>query len=130
MAQPSVTPPLRRCLVFLGAALLAGSIAAQTPRVASLPAPTPAGPVPYPMPPELVGVNLNAQSDAEVAAKSDNCTRCHQGARDPHFKDTVHLGCTDCHGCGNGTGSGRGHGCPMEPPSRNPHVWRSSANPI
>ncbi len=127
MAQPAGSRLWRGCAVFLGGAvLLAGSIAAQPPGET----PAPGAAVPYPMPPELVDVNLNAQSDAEVAAKSENCIRCHQGARDPHFKDTVHLGCTDCHGCGSGTGSNRGRGCPMEPPSRNPHVWRSTANPI
>ena len=49
-------------------------------------------------PPELEGVDLNKQTDADVAAKSDTCTACHAGAHDPHYKTTVRLGCTDCHG--------------------------------
>ncbi len=50
------------------------------------------------MPPELVGVNLLKQTEAEANAKSFGCIHCHQNVGDPHFKDTVRLGCTDCHG--------------------------------
>src|SRR5262245_56743743 len=53
---------------------------------------------PYPMPPEWVGVDLLKQTAAEARAKSAGCLACHQGARDPHYKDTLRLGCTDCHG--------------------------------
>ena len=41
----------------------------------------------------------NATRSAEDAArKSAGCITCHQNVRDPHFKDTLRLGCTDCHG--------------------------------
>src|SRR5262249_18944359 len=53
---------------------------------------------PFPTPPEFAGVNLLAQSAEEAAAKSTGCIACHQSVQDPHFKDTVRLGCTDCHG--------------------------------
>ena len=53
----------------------------------------------------LIDQALAAQTDWKkdweqtiAAAKSAGCLTCHQGARDPHFKDTVRLGCTDCHG--------------------------------
>src|SRR5689334_15981936 len=53
---------------------------------------------PYPFPPELEGVNLLGQSEEAARAKSAGCVRCHEGAHDPHSKDTTHLGCCDCHG--------------------------------
>ena len=53
---------------------------------------------PYPMPPELIGMDLNKQSPADVAAKSSICQTCHANSHDPHYKDSVHIGCTDCHG--------------------------------
>src|SRR4051794_40108156 len=92
---------------------------------------------PYPMPPELEGVDLNKQTDADVQAKSGACLRCHQGVRDPHFKDTVRLGCTDCHGANHEAikdgcpAKPQGvRGCPAAPPAHNPGVWRGSGNPI
>ena len=98
---------------------------------------------PYPMPPELVGVDLNQQGEGQVDAKSAGCQQCHQGSHDPHYKKTVHLGCTDCHGgnlhldaatveqCKPGAPeAGRTRGCPAAPPTLNPGVWRTSANPI
>src|SRR5262249_10288794 len=75
------------------------------PGLAVVPQAPPTGPqvaahanVPFPMPPELVGVDLNKQSDADVAAKSTSCLQCHTTAKDPHYKNTVRIGCTDCHG--------------------------------
>jgi len=53
---------------------------------------------PYPIPPELAGVNLLAQTEADAVAKSTGCVTCHQNVKDPHWKDTIHIGCTDCHG--------------------------------
>src|SRR5262245_16148929 len=53
---------------------------------------------PFPTPPELAYANLLAQNAAEAHSKSAGCLACHTGSRDPHFKDTVNLGCTDCHG--------------------------------
>src|SRR5438128_8826620 len=53
---------------------------------------------PFPMPAELIGVDLMKQTQAEATAKSQACTSCHQGVGDMHVKTTVHLGCVDCHG--------------------------------
>src|SRR5262249_24065573 len=79
----------------------------------------------FPMPPHLVGVNLMAQTAEEATAKSNGCMTCHQGAVDPHFKETVKLGCTDCHG-------GDASACTKElahVAPRYPQFWTSSANP-
>jgi hypothetical protein len=97
---------------------------------------------PFPMPPELVGVDLNKQTDADVAAKSASCQGCHANAKDPHYKDTVRIGCTDCHGgrsdldaaaiekCKPGAPNRPGY-CPAAPPSQNPGAWRNgSGNPV
>src|SRR5262245_51761198 len=53
---------------------------------------------PYPLPPELEGVDLLKQTQAEADAKSTGCVVCHQNVKEPHWKDTLHIGCTDCHG--------------------------------
>ncbi len=85
-----------------------------------------APPAAYPMPPELVGVDLLRQTDEQAAAKSTGCVTCHTGSHDPHFKDTVRLGCTDCHG-------GRADSCVKEQAHvmpLYPDVWRTAANPI
>lgn len=88
---------------------------------------------PFPMPPELIGVDLMKQTQAAADAKSRACITCHQGVGDMHGKTTVHLGCVDCHG-GNAQkeypAPGSTRYCPAAPQSRNPHVWRSSANPV
>src|SRR5437868_1901749 len=119
---------LRRTGALLGGALalavsLVTVLAAQTPPPAPPPPPPPAN-VPFPVPPELVGVELGKQTDAEAQAKSAACVSCHQGARDPHYKDTVRLGCTDCHGGNPPQGAPPpdhgGRGCPAAPPTRNP----------
>src|SRR5256885_1871769 len=57
-----------------------------------------AGQEPSPAPAELHLDDLLRQTAQEAAAKSGGCLRCHQGARDPHFKATLRLGCADCHG--------------------------------
>ncbi|HLW67946.1 MAG TPA: hypothetical protein VKS79_21695, partial [Gemmataceae bacterium] len=51
---------------------------------------------PFPLPPELAGVQLMKQTDAEKLSKSAGCVQCHQTVGDPHRKDTIRLGCTDC----------------------------------
>jgi hypothetical protein len=53
---------------------------------------------PFPMPPELVDVKLMEQTAEDVRLKSAGCITCHANVGDPHGKDTVRLGCTDCHG--------------------------------
>jgi formate-dependent nitrite reductase cytochrome c552 subunit len=97
------------------------------------PAPAPAvsvtpalGPDPYPLPPELVGVDLSKQSAEEAQRKSTGCLHCHTGSRDPHFKDTVRLGCTDCHG---GDATSLDKNCAHVLPAF-PNAWTSSANPV
>src|SRR5262245_52185838 len=89
----------RLVLAGLGAAaLLAVCFTTGRPPAASVPGPAAAGPGPYPMPPELAGVDLLRQTAAVAYAKSAGCLACHHGVRDPHFKDTLRIGCVDCHG--------------------------------
>jgi hypothetical protein len=81
---------------------------------------------PFPMPPELDGVKLMEQTEEQKSAKSGGCIVCHQTAHDPHYKDTIRLGCTDCHGGdANATVKEKAH-----PTSRFPQFWASSANPV
>src|SRR5262249_6073580 len=97
---------------------------AQTPSMTPRPA---AAAVPYPVPPELQGIDLSRQSAEEAAAKSAGCVGCHRGQHDPHGKpETVRLGCADCHG-GNPQAADQSHAhvCP-----RFPDAWRSSGNPV
>lgn len=81
---------------------------------------------PYPLPGELAGVDLSRQTAAEAARKNGGCVQCHQNTRDPHFKDTVHLGCVDCHG-GDAKAPTKelAHVHPAHP-----EAWLSSANPV
>ena len=165
MARPEQSRSQTRSLTLLFAAVvaasgLAGILCARPPVLphaptepvpAPLPAETLTGPgpvarpqnVPFPMPPELEGVDLNQQNDGAVAAKSDGCLLCHTGQKDPHFKKTVHLGCIDCHGgcmpnvtphmieAAQATRQpGEYRSCPASPPSKNPEAWRNSANPV
>lgn len=81
---------------------------------------------PYPMPPELIGVNLLGQSDAEQWRKSTGCVSCHANVGDPHQTQTLHIGCTDCHG-GNAAASTKEE---AHPRARYPEFWASSANPV
>jgi hypothetical protein len=81
---------------------------------------------PYPMPAELAGVNLLAQSAEEAARKSAGCISCHKDTADPHFKETVHLGCCDCHGGDpSATVKEAAHVRP-----RFPDAWPTSGNPV
>jgi hypothetical protein len=81
---------------------------------------------PFPMPPELVGVELMKQTADEARAKSAGCVACHQNVGDPHGKPTLRIGCTDCHGGNAGcTTKDQAHVAP-----RNPHLWASSGNPV
>jgi hypothetical protein len=81
---------------------------------------------PFPMPTELLGVKLMEQTAEEAHAKSVGCIGCHQGVKDPHFKETVKLGCTDCHG-GDPTCNTK-EGAHVHP--RYPQFWASSGNPV
>ena len=81
---------------------------------------------PFPMPPELANVKLMEQTAGEAMAKSSGCIACHQNAHDPHYKDTIQLGCTDCHG-GDATATSieKAH-----VRARLPQFWPTSANPV
>ncbi len=81
---------------------------------------------PYPLPADLLKVDLLAQSAEQARAKSAGCVQCHRGACDPHGKETIRLGCVDCHG-GDATTADK-NGAHVAP--RFPEVWRSSANPV
>jgi hypothetical protein len=81
---------------------------------------------PYPMPPELLGVDLLKQTAAEARAKSAGCVVCHKEVHDPHYKDTLRLGCVDCHGGDpKAAAKEQAHVAPRFPTS-----WRGSANPV
>ncbi|HLJ92028.1 MAG TPA: hypothetical protein VKU02_02430 [Gemmataceae bacterium] len=81
---------------------------------------------PFPLPPELQGVDLLRQTEAEAAGKSAGCIACHASTHDPHNKATVHLGCVDCHGGDpNSTVKEQAHVLP-----RFPGAWKTSANPV
>jgi hypothetical protein len=153
MASSSSSPRFRRgiLLVIGGIALvaalwslLAGPAGIRLP-LAAVPGPglpdgaVPAGVVgqpthgapagqeePYPMPPELVGINLLKQTAAEAQAKSAGCVNCHANVGDPHGKDTVRIGCVDCHGGhANTLVKDDAHVHP-----RFPEAWPSTANPV
>ena len=81
---------------------------------------------PFPMPPHLAGVELMKQTADEARAKSAGCVACHAGIGDPHQKDTLRLGCTDCHG-GDATTTRKEL---AHVPPRNPQFWPTSANPV
>lgn len=103
----------------------------RAPPVGSDVPPPPAGPTPYaddsfPVPPEFRGLDLTQQTKEAVEAKSWGCKGCHQTVRDPHFKDSVQLGCTDCHG-GNANTTNI-HQAHVHP--RQADVFCSSANPV
>lgn len=65
--------------------------------------------------------------DAETAhRKSAGCMVCHKDSHDPHFKQTLRLGCCDCHG-GDPTASVKeyAHVAP-----RFAAAWKNSGNPV
>jgi hypothetical protein len=81
---------------------------------------------PFPVPPEIRGLDLSAQTDEEAQAKSWGCVNCHAGSHDPHAKGTVRLGCTDCHGGNaNCADKAKAHVNPIYH-----NAWTSSANPV
>ncbi|MCE9567611.1 MAG: hypothetical protein K8U57_36890 [Planctomycetes bacterium] len=81
---------------------------------------------PFPMPPELAGVELMKQTAEQQQAKSGFCVTCHQNTGDPHCKPTLRIGCTDCHGGDASCQTKEG----AHVKSRNPHLWPASANPV
>jgi hypothetical protein len=82
--------------------------------------------IPFPVPPELQGVDLSQQTAEEALGKSYGCIQCHQGVGDMHAKTTVRLGCVDCHG---GNPAATTKECAHIFP-RFPDAWPSSANPV
>jgi hypothetical protein len=81
---------------------------------------------PFPMPPEFANLELMKQTAAESYAKSASCIGCHKGVGDPHCKDTLRIGCTDCHGGdATATDKNKAHVLP-----RNAQFWPTSANPV
>jgi hypothetical protein len=81
---------------------------------------------PFPMPPEFANVKLMEQTEAVAHAKSAGCVVCHENTGDPHAKATLRLGCTDCHGGDASCNTKEG----AHVPPRQPHLWRSAANPV
>lgn len=82
--------------------------------------------VAYPVPTALQGIDLSKQTEAMAMSKSAGCLQCHHSAHDPHDRETVRLGCVDCHGGDPTTGDKhRAHILP-----RQPGAWASSANPV
>jgi hypothetical protein len=81
---------------------------------------------PFPMPPEFADLKLMEQTAAEAYAKSAGCMACHKGVGDPHGKDTLRIGCTDCHGGdASCTDKNKAHVLP-----KMPQHWLTSANPV
>src|SRR5262245_58815090 len=108
------------CLAMLG--VLAGIFQVRR----SVASGQPPNGVAYPMPAQQAPIDLLRQTREEAALKSAGCVHCHQNVHDPHFKDTVRLGCTDCHGGNpNTTDKAQAHVAP-----RCPEAWKSSANPV
>ncbi len=124
-------PTLTNSVIRFGPYLLAGCFLAASAfaswALAQMPGQTRNGhAIAYPMPAELVGVDLLRQTDEQAAVKSAGCISCHTGSHDPHYKETVRLGCVDCHGGRADTSiKEQAHVSP-----RFPEVWRSSANPV
>ncbi len=132
-SAPQRHHPLSRSapLVLVTLALLAGALLAPAqadPRPEEVPAAQPAGRAydPFPLPQELQGVDLNAQSNDDVFRKSVGCIQCHQGVGDPHARETVRLGCCDCHG-----GNPQAHTIEQaHVHPRFPEAWPTSGNPV
>ncbi|MCI0700821.1 MAG: hypothetical protein L0241_07045 [Planctomycetia bacterium] len=81
---------------------------------------------PFPMPPEMAGVELMKQTADQAFTKSLGCIGCHQNVGDPHDKPTLRLGCTDCHG-GDATAATK-EKAHVHP--KMPQFWPTSANPV
>lgn len=74
----------------------------------------------------VVEESLLQQSQEQALRKSAGCIQCHHDAHDPHFKDTLHLGCVDCHG-------GDPHTTIKEYAHVSPRfrdAWKTSGNPV
>src|SRR5438094_913581 len=81
---------------------------------------------PFPLPGAMNAEQLYRQTNDDVLRKSWGGVNCHQGVRDMHDRETVKLGCCDCHG-----------GDPSAPTKETAHVqpslanaWPTSGNPV
>ncbi len=74
----------------------------------------------------IADVDLLRQTAEQAHAKSAGCVQCHQHTGDPHGKETVRLGCCDCHG-GDPSAAAKEQ-AHVHP--RHPDAWFSSANPV
>lgn len=85
-----------------------------------------AGNASYPIPDDLLQVDLYRQSKQDASIKSQSCIHCHTDVGTMHAPNTVNIGCVDCHGGNpyvfNKSGS---HVTP-----RYPDMWPTSANPV
>jgi hypothetical protein len=80
----------------------------------------------YPIPTELEHVDLYRQSKDDAFAKSASCIQCHGDVGTMHQKNTVVLGCVDCHG-GNAADFTK-QGSHVR--SKFPELWPTSGNPV
>jgi hypothetical protein len=117
----------KHCVILLAGLLLLAAIAwgtYQTPATFGQNAASPATASRGRQPP--VEPALLQQTEEQAAAKSTGCLSCHTGAHDPHYKETVRLGCTDCHGGdAQATTKTLAHVAP-----RFLNAWPTSANPV
>ncbi len=115
-AAPGERPPSERKLLPLGD----GTLDPKSPEWSFDPND------PFPMPPELAGVELMKQTAEQAHSKSAGCQVCHQHTGDPHGKNTLRIGCTDCHGGNADSLTKEGaHVAPL-----NARLWPTSANPV
>jgi len=81
---------------------------------------------PFPYPPGVDQWRLLSQTTEQASLKSQGCVHCHQNTGDPHVRQTLHLGCIDCHG-GN-PASVEKNAAHIAP--RFPDAWPPSAKPV
>ena len=100
-------------------ALLQEDAATRAPKATEDPFPLPKG---Y----DAHQTSLLNQTKEDAIAKSFGCVECHKTVHDPHYTQSFHLGCCDCHG-GDPTATTKEQ---AHPSPRFPDAWRTSANPI
>jgi hypothetical protein len=105
---------------------LAPPVGQDPARAIARPRPAPYADTSFPIPPEFQGLDLTRQTDEMAEAKSWGCVQCHQNSHDPHYKASLKIGCTDCHG-GNAQTTNK-HQAHIQP--RNVEVFCSSGNPV
>ncbi len=80
----------------------------------------------FPIPQDLLGLDMYRQSKEDAAIKSQSCIHCHTDVGTMHPPNTVNIGCVDCHG-GNPYAFTKtlSH---VQP--KYPTLWPTSANPV